>query len=194
MFAILLERMDPNRLEHVEAALDEDGGKDESGLLLLPAESFFLTAEFRKKYPGQNSVFGKAGRELEELALRDPAAASPERISTDFGVPHPTLTLSNSCSLFNMKPPPIYGGYASRLFAESWESNNLYWARLADEQGYPPVTLNILVPALTRHMVTNIFASNIDDWPALFRAMLETGAEFRSGKINVIGVAAVARQ
>ncbi len=194
VFAILLERMDPNRLEHVEAALDEDGGKDESGLSLLPAESFFLTAEFRKKYPGQNSVFGKAGRELEELALRDPAAASPERISTDFGVPHPTLTLSNSCSLFNMKPPPIYGGYASRLFAESWESNNLYWARLADEQGYPPVTLNILVPALTRHMVTNIFASNIDDWPALFRAMLETGAEFRSGKINVIGVAAVARQ
>jgi hypothetical protein len=102
--------------------------------------------------------------------------------------------LSNSCSLFNMKPPPPYGGYASKLLAESWESNNLYWARLADEQGYPPVMLNLLVPALTRRMVTNIFASNIDDWPALSRAMQETGAEFRSGKINVIGVTTAASQ
>jgi hypothetical protein len=112
----------------------------------------------------------------------------------DFGAPHPTLMLSNSCSIFNMKPPPLYGGLASGLFAESWESNNLYWARLADDGGYPPVMLNLLAPALTRRMVTNIFASNIDDWPALSRAMQETGAEFRDGKINVIGVTAIARQ
>ena len=45
--------------------------------------------------------------------------------------------------------------------------------------------LNLLVPALTRHMVANIFASNIDDWPALLRAMEETGDEFRQGKIIV---------
>jgi hypothetical protein len=43
-------------------------------------------------------------------------------------------------------------------------------------------------------MVTNIFASNIDDWPALSRAMQETGAEFRGGKINVVGATKVARQ
>ncbi len=191
VFAILSEQMDPNQLERAEAALDDE---DETALTLLPAESLFLATEFRKRYAQQSSALGKAGRELEELALRNPAAVSPERISTDFGVPHPTLMLSNSCSLFNMKPPPIYGGYASKLLAESWESNNLYWARLADERGYSPVMLNLLVPALTRHMVTNIFASNIDDWPALSRAMLETGAEFRSGKINVIGVTTVARQ
>jgi len=45
------------------------------------------------------------------------------------------------------------------------------------------VMLNVLVPALTRHMVANIFASNIDDWPALLRAMQVTGSEFRQGKI-----------
>jgi hypothetical protein len=193
VFAILSERMDPNQLERAEAALD-DGSKDESALPLLPAESLFLATEFRKRYAQLNSGFGISGRELEELALRNPAAVDAERISTDFGVPHPTLMFSNSCSLFNMKPPPIYGGYASNLLAESWESNNLFWARLADERGYSPLMLNLLVPALTRRMVTNIFASNIDDWPALSRAMLETGAEFRSGKINVIGVTTVAHQ
>ena len=93
-----------------------------------------------------------------------------------------------------MKPLSAFGGNASRLLAESWESNNLYWARLADEMGYSPVMLNVLVPTLTRHMVSNIFASNIDDWPALLRAMEETGDEFRHGKIAVQPVSTVARQ
>jgi hypothetical protein len=194
VFAILSDRMNPNRLEQTEAVVEDAESKDESSLLLLPSESFFLATEFRKRFPGQDAAFGKAGHELEELALRDPAAVDTDRISMDFGAPHPTLMLSNSCSIFNMKPPPLYGGLASGLFAESWESNNLYWARLADDGGYPPVMLNLLAPALTRRMVTNIFASNIDDWPALSRAMQETGAEFRDGKINVIGVTAIARQ
>ena len=93
-----------------------------------------------------------------------------------------------------MKPLPLFGGPASRLLAESWESNNLYWARLADEKGYSPVTLNILIPTLTRHMVSNIFASNIDDWPALMRAMQTTGDDFRQGRITLQATTAVARQ
>jgi len=31
--------------------------------------------------------------------------------------------------------------------------------------------------------VANIFATDIEDWPALTRAMRETGEEFRQGKI-----------
>jgi hypothetical protein len=31
--------------------------------------------------------------------------------------------------------------------------------------------------------VTNIFATDIEDWPALTRAMKATGEEFRQGKI-----------
>jgi hypothetical protein len=93
-----------------------------------------------------------------------------------------------------MKPLSAYGGNASRLLAESWESNNLYWARLADEMGYSPVMLNILVPTLTRRMVANIFASNIDDWPALLRALEETGDEFREGKITIQAPSTIARQ
>jgi hypothetical protein len=45
------------------------------------------------------------------------------------------------------------------------------------------VALNRLVPELTRRMVANIFATDIEDWPALTRAMRETGEEFRQGKI-----------
>ncbi len=35
---------------------------------------------------------------------------------------------------------------------KSWESNNLYWTRLADEMGYSPAMLNRMVPELTRRI------------------------------------------
>ena len=59
----------------------------------------------------------------------------------------------------SLKPIPTFLYYSSRLMAESWDSNNLYWARLADEMGYSPVMLNGLVPQLTRRMVEQTFAS-----------------------------------
>jgi hypothetical protein len=62
----------------------------------------------------------------------------------------------------------------------------LYWARLADEMGYPPVMLNRLVPELTHRMVEQTFASHLEDWPAVLRAMRETGEEFRQGKIAAV--------
>jgi hypothetical protein len=155
---------------------------------------FYLAVEFKKKYPDQASV-GPAGRELDELLQKDQANANSERLSADFGTPHPAMLFSNSRTLVCTKPLPAFSGNASRLLAESWESNNLYWARLADELGYSPVTLNVLVPTLTRHMVANIFASNIDDWPALLRAMQATGTEFRQGKITLpVANNTVARQ
>ena len=77
---------------------------------------------------------------------------------------------------------PAFSGYASRFLAESWDSTNLYWARLADETGRSSVTMNHLVPELTHRMVEKIFATDFEDWPALLRAMHETGEEFRQGK------------
>jgi hypothetical protein len=106
-----------------------------------------------------------------------------ERLSRDFGIPHPTLARTYSRELLNVKPFPFYGGYSSRLFGERWESGNLYWARLADEMGYSPVMLNRLVPELTRHMVAKIFATDLEDWPSVLRAMQQTGEDFRRGKI-----------
>ena len=182
VIGILADRMTPDRMERTERALQNPEGRASVVGQTLPADAFYLAVEFRKKYPDQAAQWGPASQELDDLAQKDPSDANPDRLSADFGVPHPVLVITNSCTLLNMKPLSAFGGNASRLLAESWESNNLYWARLADEMGYSPVMLNVLVPTLTRHMVANIFASNIDDWPALLRAMEETGDEFREAK------------
>jgi hypothetical protein len=191
---ILADRMPPGRLDRTVRALQTHESMAALISELLPADTFYLAFEFRKRYPQQAPQLSQAGQELEDLSRKYPSEASWERLSADFGVPHPALVLTNSRALLNMKPPSAFGGNASRLLAESWESNNLYWARLADEKGYSPVMLNLLIPALTRHMIANIFASNIDDWPALLRAMEETGNEFRQGKIGLEAVIAIARQ
>jgi hypothetical protein len=33
-------------------------------------------------------------------------------------------------------------------------------------------------------MVAKIFATDLNDWPAILRAMRETGEEFRQGKVT----------
>jgi hypothetical protein len=156
---------------------------------MMPADTFYLAAEFRQRYPTEAASSGPAGQQLEDLARQHPADVSFERISKDFGVPHPTLARTYGREILNVKPFPFFGGYSSRLFGESWESSNLYWARLADELGYSPVMLNRLVPELTRHMTAKIFATDLEDWPAMVRAMQETGEELRKGKIATLPTA-----
>jgi hypothetical protein len=182
VMTILSDRMLPRRMEEVEGALRSGGGQE---ILpqLTPADVFYLTAEFRQRFPAETDSWGAAGRELEGLSRRDPESVSLERLSKDFGVPHPILTQSYTRELLNVKPFPSFMGYPSRLLAESWDSNNLYWARLADELGYPPEMLNRLVPELTHRMVEKIFATDFEDSPAVLRAMRETGEEFRRGAI-----------
>jgi hypothetical protein len=194
VLGILSDRMTAARMEKIGQAMRSQDPAAAVASLALPADTFYLAVEFRKRYPDQTAMWGVAGRELAELSRKDPSDVSPERITADFGTPHPAVLCSNVRTFLNTKPLPLYSGNASRLLAESWESNNLYWARLADEKGYSPVMLNVLIPVLTRHMVANIFASNIDDWPALMRAMQETGDEFRQGKISPVIANTVARQ
>ena len=54
-------------------------------------------------------------------------------ISRAFGTPKPTLANSYEPELLNLRTFPTLMGYSSRIMAESWESNTLYWAALADE-------------------------------------------------------------
>jgi hypothetical protein len=43
-------------------------------------------------------------------------------------------------------------------------------------------------------MIEKIFATELEDWPAILRAMQETGEEFRQGKIaSLAGGEAVSR-
>ena len=179
---VLGDRMLPQRAEQIDATL-RAGRTSDVIAEITPAETFFLTAQFRKQSSDRAGDWGPAGKELEALAGRAPAEAAPERLSQDFGVPHPVLTQSYVRELLVVPPPPAFLGYSSRMLAESWESNNLYWARLADEAGYSPAMLNRMIPELTRRMVEKIFATHPDDWVAMLRAMRETGDEFRGGKL-----------
>ena len=180
--AILADRLSPESMDAVNADLAA-GRADNAMRKIAPADEFYLTQEFRKKFPDRAGAWGTAGTELETLAKQDPSQVDPKVLSQDFGVPHPTITQNYADSILNLRPFPSVMDYASELLAESWESTNLYWARLADEMGYTPVMLNELAPVLTRRMVEKIFGSDFDDWPALLRAMRETGAEFRKGQV-----------
>jgi hypothetical protein len=193
VMSILNDRMSPQISEHLEQAL-RTGNLADVLPQLMPADTFYLAAEYRRRFPYQSDAFGSAGKELESLSKHYPADVSWERLSRDFGVPHPILQQSYGRDLLNLAPFPTFTGYSSRLLAESWDSNNLYWARLADEQGYSPVMLNRLVPELTRRMVEKIFATDIEDWPALLRATRETGEEFREGKKTPLSNTAPASQ
>ncbi len=182
VMGILSDRMLPRRFEQVEGEL-RDGRSDAALNQLTPADTFCLALEFRREFPSVDPEGGDAKKELDRLAQQFPKEVTQERLSEDFGVPHPAFAGTDALSLINAKPFPTYLGYSSRLLAESWESNNLYWARLADEKGYPPVMLNLLVPQLTYRMVENIAATYLDDWPALLRSLRETGKEFQQGKV-----------
>ncbi|HLI03098.1 MAG TPA: hypothetical protein VKU93_02400 [Terracidiphilus sp.] len=185
VLGIFSGRFTTERLEKLEDALEHGEKRAAPIAHLLPSDLFYLAAQFRKQYPQDAAKAGPASRELDELARKDPADTDPARLAADFGVPHPTLAATDSCMLLNREPFPVSGGYSSRLFGESWESSNLYWARIADEMGYSPVMLNLLVPELTHHMIANIFATYVDDWPALLRALEQTGDEFKQGKFSV---------
>jgi hypothetical protein len=186
---ILADRMTPQRLERAERALQQE--EDVVAMLprTMPADTFYLAAEFRKKYPAEAAQVGPANQQLDDLARQHPADVDSDKIAKDFGVPHPTLARTYSREILNVKPFPFFGGYSSRLFGESWESSNLYWARLADEMGYSPVMLNRLVPELTRRMTAKIFATDLEDWPAMLRAMRETGDDLKQGKISPLPAA-----
>jgi hypothetical protein len=180
---ILSDRMIPQRAAQLEATLRAGQLADISSQI-TPADAFYLTAEFRRRFPDDTNSWGISGRELQDLSRDHPAEITWTRLSQDFGVPHPVLARTYARELLNVRPFPMFQGYSSRLLAETWDSTNLYWARLADEMGYPPVTLNRLAPELTERMVAKIFATDLNDWPAILRAMRETGEEFRQGKVT----------
>ncbi|HEY6253723.1 MAG TPA: hypothetical protein VI685_27525 [Candidatus Angelobacter sp.] len=179
---ILSQRMPPQRSERVENLLSS--GQAERALdAVMPAESFFLAHEFLRMFPDDIRYLGAPGPELSALIRLYPDEVSWERLSRDFGASHPALAHTYGRAFTDGRFLPTFRNYSSRLMAESWESNNLYWARLADELGYPPVMLNRLAPELTHRMIEKLFATTLEDWQALSRAMRETGEEFRLGKI-----------
>jgi hypothetical protein len=190
---ILGNLMTPRRLETTERAILQTDDIATLMPRITPAEKFYLASEYRRLYSADDASWGTASKELDDLVQKNPADASAARLSKDFGVPHPTLEQTNACAILSVKPLPAFSGEAYGLLGESWESSNLYWARLADEMGYAPQSLNLLIPELSRHMIAKIFATDLEDWPAILRAMEQTGDEFRQGGIHIAALAPVSQ-
>ncbi len=185
LLASLQGRIDPQRHERVRHAVEEARLQDALALL-TPADLYHLsrkwTAEIRgmaASGPLSAAFDSPAFAEMAILAGAAPQELTDAKISSLFGVPRPKLARSWRPELLGLAPLPALQGYSSRLLAESWESNNLYWARLADEMQMPPASLHWLAPQLTRRLIEHIFANHHEDWPAVLRAMRLTADEFR---------------
>lgn len=193
VMSILFQRMLPPQSSRVEEALRSDR-ISEMLPQIMPADTFYLAAEFQQEFPGELSSVGSAARELADVSREHPDQVNWDRLSHDFGIPHPSMAHCYGLELLNVKPMPPMSGDASRFLAESWDSPNLYWARLVDEAGDPPVVLTTVAPELTRLMVRKIFATDLEDWPALSRAMRAAGEDFQHGKLASVSPVSTVRQ
>ena len=142
---------------------------------VLPSELFALGMD-----PALKRVAREASLvEIEALSSTNRANLDPVTISAIFGTPKPTLTHSLQPELLNLRTFPTLMGYSSRILAETWESNGLYYAALADEVGVPAGQLDSYLPDWTRATIENIFATHLEDWPALLRSLRTVGDSVR---------------
>jgi hypothetical protein len=191
VIAILSDRLSLQQLQRLQEVRQPREMVDMIARL-TPADTFFLAAEFRQRFAQENGLgpaWGPANQALDQLSRQYPTEVNLERISKDFGVPHPTLARTYSRELINVRTFPAFAGYSYRLFGESWDSGNLYWARVADERNEAPETLNVLAPQLTRVMISKIFATDLEDSPSLVRALHETGDEMVRGNVALLPTA-----
>lgn len=172
-------RVEPNRLWKIREAF-RNGAVRAGVEVVTPAELFDLAGLMRES--NRALAADAAGPQLaaiERLAAADPRRFHYERTASLFGMPHPRLAQSYSLELLGLPLFPTMMGYSSRILAESWESNNLFWAALAAELHVAPARLNLLIPQWTQRSLERIFATHLDDWPALWRSLRLIADEVR---------------
>jgi hypothetical protein len=173
---ILSSQAPPARTAAVGRLL-EQGNVQAAVERVTPSELFVLARDMVAR---QRDVSGTFPAEIRRLAAETPADVNYRAISRAFGTPKPTLANSYQPELLNLRTFPTLMGYSSRIMAESWESNTLYWAALADEVHVTPSQLNVLIPEWTQRVVERIFASHLEDWPALLKSLRIVGDDVRS--------------
>lgn len=160
----------PNRAAEVrKAILDHDF--DRAIEQVTPSELFTLSLDVLAANPSLNSPIYSEIRRLQ----RDDPLVKADVIGELFGSPKPVLTRSYRSELLGLRTMPTLMGYSSRLMAETWESSALYWAEISDRLGMKPEELNLAIPEWTRESIEGIFATNLEDWPALLRSMRRVG-------------------
>ena len=156
-------------------------GNVRAGLDVLTPSELYMIGQSLSGSSSENDPGGLALTHYRSVASEQ---VSTEAISRVWGTPKPTLANSYRLELLNLKTFPTLMGYSSRIMAESWESNQLYWAEIGDEMGIAPAQLNLLIPQWTQLTVERIFASHLEDWPALLRSLRSVGDDLRSGKLK----------
>jgi len=165
----------PARTAEIQRLLSQGAARDALELV-TPSELFVLARDVAPKRTGDDSCLLP---ELRHLAEASPKEINYAVISHAFGTPKPTLANSYEPELLHLRTFPTLMGYSSRIMAESWESNTLYWVALADELSLSPADLNVRIPQWTRKLVEEIFASHLEDWPAVLRSLRQVGEEVR---------------
>ena len=148
---------------------------------LTPAELYDIGAD--TPVTGSDPV----SHELRAMMDKHDPALSDLAVSYAFGTPKPTLANSYRPQLLRLRTFPTLMGYSSRIMAESWESNTLYWVALADQLHITPPQLNVLIPAWTQQVVERIFASHLEDWPALLKSLRGVGQEVMQKNSSAAG-------
>lgn len=161
---------------HEVAALIERGAVKEALDRVTPSELYSVARDVHSKRGNSDSSIPA---ELSRLAEFQPNV-NYAAISHAFGTPKPTLANSYEPELLSLRTFPTLMGYSSRIMAESWESNTLYFVALADELSLSPSQLNVRIPEWTRQLVEHIFASHLEDWPALLKSLRTVGDEVRA--------------
>jgi hypothetical protein len=166
----------PARARQVSALLEQGDVRDALDKV-TPSELFLVAREVgAKRVPDSSCVLA----EMKQMAAASPNELTYAAVSRAFGTPKPTLANSYEPELLNLRTFPTLMGYSSRIMAESWESNTLYWAALADELSVAPQQLNVRIPEWTRRLVEQIFASHLEDWPAVLKSLRTIGDDIRT--------------
>ncbi|MGD0200661.1 MAG: hypothetical protein ABSD27_07930, partial [Bryobacteraceae bacterium] len=174
VLVVLSRHADPGQVGKVSELLEQ--GDAHGALQRITPTELFLIGQDASERGGEASGLGAEIRRWRE---RDPERLNYPAISRAFGTPKPTLTNSYRPELLYLRTFPTLMGYSSRLMAESWESPTLYWAAVADGVHVRPTQLNVLVPRWTERTLERIFATHLEDWPAVLRALRGVGQEVR---------------
>jgi hypothetical protein len=173
VLAVLERYAPPARIKKMERLLAA-GDVKTAVENIVPSEMYLLATEMATQDRDSPTAAN-----IRALAAHAPDQVSARAISHAFGTPKPTLANSYQPELLNLRTFPTLMGYSSRILAESWESNILYYAALADEVHARPAQLNVLIPAWTAQTVEQIFATHLEDWPALLRSLRLVGDDVR---------------
>jgi hypothetical protein len=176
--------LDPKLRQTVLQALNLQAAPARTFAVNLDLEAGDVAAAISRLTPselyGMASELQARSAELQRLKTEFPSQVSEPAISAAFGTPKPTLANSYRPELLKLRTFPTLMGYSSRIMGESWESNTLYWAALADQLYLPPSQLNVLIPEWTQKVVERIFASHLEDWPALLKSLRQVGDGVRA--------------